>query len=261
MKTFKNWLISERDIFGFERVDDKKAKQVSEDPINPLSSDVVINELSRFADLNGKYPFRIFEDSIQWGTTTGALRLDISPLGSYKAILRRMIPDIKGESTWVCKRVFDFHETDYDIEEIPIAHKLFEIVQEIESEGFESAFAEFPKFDRFVSQLHRVNTRKYPAYCMFPMGMKKMSENYYKTYYEFRGHGVEAPNGNRAEQFDIDVFWDKEKGLIRCWGYEILSKMSQHTWQPQPSEWDELFSPIQSFDEITKAINTAFMTY
>jgi hypothetical protein len=96
---------------------------------------------------------------------------------------------------------------------------------------------------------------------MFAPKIKEMSDDYYKIYFGFKGHGVEAPSALRAEQFDIDIVFDKKKGLIRCWGYNIDSPTSQHKWAPQPSEWDEWFAPSQSIDEIVEAIINNLMVY
>jgi hypothetical protein len=96
---------------------------------------------------------------------------------------------------------------------------------------------------------------------MFPIGMYKKSENYHKYVFEFRGHGVEAPTGGRAEQFNIDLSWNQNKGLIHCWGYNIDSTTRQHSWKVQPSEWDEYFAPTQDTKEIVESISRIFMTY
>lgn len=263
-KSFRSWLLKEgRDIFGFETDLGFVRKKPEEDkPIDPISSTEIIDELMRLPPLeNGKSPVKLFEDVVQWGKYNGAIKLDISPLGSYKGIFRRLIKDLQGEHTWVCKRVFSLVETEHDSNEINIAHKLYDIAKDIDKSGTEVAAPDFPEFEKVALKIHESNRRKFPAYCMFPMGMRKMSENYYKSYFEYRGHGVETPGHGRAEQFDIDIYWDKNRGLMRCWGYDIDSDMRQHTWQVAPSEWDEFFAPGQPVDEICKAINTAFMTY
>ena len=55
--------------------------------------------------------------------------------------------------------------------------------------------------------------------------------------------------------------YDEKTGLIRCMGYEVTSPMKGHKWEPQPSDWDEYFSPKQSSDEICKAIANALSIF
>lgn len=76
-----------------------------------------------------------------------------------------------------------------------------------------------------------------------------------------RGAGVEAPTASRVEQFNINLQFDEQKGLIRCWGYDIASPTKQHKWLPQPSEWDEYFAPTQSLQEIENVIINSLLVY
>jgi hypothetical protein len=195
------------------------------------------------------------------GDQAGAIKIDVSPLGSYKIIARRKIKDIQGEDTWVCKKVFPLDENEHNNNEIPLAHSIYDDLVEINKTLLEGPKREFPEFERLVEKLTSAVRQNYPSYCMFPKGLKKMNEDYFKIYFEFKGHGVEAPTRGRAEQFDIDVLWDRNKGLVRIWGYDIDSKVRQHTWNVQPSEFDEWFSPSQPPEEIIEAVVSMFMTY
>jgi hypothetical protein len=96
---------------------------------------------------------------------------------------------------------------------------------------------------------------------MFPKGLKKIKENYYKVFFEFKGSGAGAPGSIRAEQFNIDLAFDENKGLLKCWGYNIDSPMKQRLFIAQPSEWYEYFSPKEDKNKIIKCIIKTLMTY
>ena len=128
----------------------------------------------------------------------------------------------------------------------------------------ESPDKDFDELDRLAWKLWTTSKRNHPSYCMFPVNLRKQNENYFKLVFEFKGHGVLRQidaRPSRAEQFNIDLYWDKTKGLIRCWGYDIDSTLSQHSWRVQPSMFDEWFSPHQEQEQIIDNIISIFMQY
>jgi hypothetical protein len=70
-----------------------------------------------------------------------------------------------------------------------------------------------------------------------------------------------STSGGILKQFDIDLNFEKDKGLLRCWGYNITSPFKSSQWEIEPSEWDEKFSPKQPFEEIIECITKIFMQY
>lgn len=268
--SFRRWaILKEWADFGFEKkLSDFKANQLGgtiphegSRPIDPIDSEIITDELNRLPPL-GYFSCRSkMSNLLEWGYDVGALQVFISPLGSYKTIIRRKTRDLQGEETWVCKDVVNFKENEHNDNEIPLAHKIYNHLHELHKEELDSPKPEYKDFDKLAHAIFSEVRRNYPAYCMFPVGMKKIDEGYYKIIYEFRGHGVEAPGGNRAEQFNIDVFWDKNKGLVKCWGYNIDSKVRQHTWAVQPSEFEEWFAPTQDIKKTVWIIKTILMTY
>jgi hypothetical protein len=268
--SFKHWtLLKEWADFGFEKkLADFKSNEMGgtvphegSGPIDPIDSELITDELRRLPPL-GYFSARFkMSNLLEWGYDIGALQMVISPLGSYKAIIRRKTRDLQGEETWVCKEVVDFDENEHNNNEVPLAHKIYDCLNELNKQEFDSPKSDYKDFDKLAHALFGEVRRNYPAYCMFPIGMKKMEEGYYKIIYEFRGHGVESPNRGRAEQFNIDLVWDKNKGLIKCWGYNIDSKIRQHTWTIQPSEFEEWFAPTQEIKKTIQAVKTILMTY
>lgn len=250
--------------FGFGREPENKPKKIDNDakPINPINCEIIMQELENMGPLGTYQPNHAWQDILEWGTEIGAMKIDVSPLGSYKIIARRKIKDIQGENTWICKYIFPLNEHDDDKNEISLAHTIREQMEKITFETLDSPKrGDYPDFAYLVDKITTAVRYNYPSYCMFPKGVKKINEDYYKIYFEFKGHGVEAPTRGRAEQFDIDLLWDRKKGLIRCWGYDIDSSVGQHSWKPQPSEWDEWFAPSQPIEEIIECVTRIFMTY
>lgn len=267
--SFKRWKIfKEFADYGFGKSMDQKAQEMGgtvpyegEGPIDPIDSEMIINELKRLPPLGPFDAYSKFENSLEWGNNTGALQIDITPLGSYKIIVRRKIKDLQGENTWICKEVIPLDENEHNSNEIPLAHQIYDKLIAINETMIEAPILEINDFDKLAFSLFNECKKTYPSYIMFPIGMKKINEDYYKIFYEFRGQGVEAPGRIRAMQFDIDLFKDKQKGLIRCWGYDIDSDKRKTSWFPSPSEWDEWFSPSQKHKEIIEAVTNCFMTY
>lgn len=268
--SFNRWrLMKEFADYGHEKsIDQKVHKELGgtsafkgDNPIDPINSHLIIKELKRLPPLGVFNAQDKWTDVLEWGYNAGALQIDITPLGSYKIMVRKKIKDLQGETHWICKKVLPLNENDHNKNEIPLAHEIYDNLQEINKEMVEGPLKEFPEFDRLALDLFGEVKRKYPAYIMFPFGMKKISENYYKIIFEFRGHGVEAPADARALQFNIDFLWDNKKGLLRCWGYDIDTAKKSYSWYPAVSEWDEYFSPAQEPKEIIEAVVQCFLTY
>lgn len=262
---FKEWLLHEWANFGFDTAAVKPVGGTEPaegaGPIDPIDSHIIIQELCRLPALGLLEPRWTWADVVEWGHEVGALKIDISPLGSYKIMARRKIRDLQGENTWICKGVFTLEENEHNRDELDLAHQIYDDLKKISMEMIEGPAKEYPDFERLVRSVYNGVRREYPSYCMFPVGTKKMDENYYKIIFEFRGHGVEAPTRARAEQFNIDIHWDSKRGLIHLWGYNIDSKVRQHSWQVMPSEFEEWFSPAQPIEEIVKATVDMLLTY
>ena len=102
--SFRTWLEG-KDIFGFE----KERRQVLQHetdpfPLDKLSSETVLAELSRLS-LGPKPAIWEWQDHIDWGDYNGAVRLQISPLGSWKGLISRKITDLDGETVWITKKI------------------------------------------------------------------------------------------------------------------------------------------------------------
>jgi hypothetical protein len=266
--SFKDWLLQEtKDIFGFNNLlttDDRNLISNDSPPIQPISIELVMNELSRFK-LNETIPFSNFLNHIQWGRHNGSTQMVISPLGSFKSIIRRQQSNLLGEQVWICKRVLpykDIMEADLKIDE-NLAHMLFEEIQKISDNQLESAIGDYKNLEGLVTKLSQDVQRQnvIPSSFIF-MGTKEIKHNeHYIIHFELKGQGVEAPSSNRVEMFAIEMSYKPSTGIIRSFGHDVQSPTKGHLWYPQPSEWDECFSPAQSIKEINNCICSALSTY
>jgi hypothetical protein len=186
--------------------------------------------------------------------------LDLSPLGSYKAIIRRRTTDLLGGSAWICKEVVPFIENEHNKNEVKLSHELFDKLKKIDEEMLETPSNRYQEMERLSAYLNMRARREAPEIFIYENMMKK-NDHHYLINFSYRGQGVEAPGSRRIEQFTIDLNYNPKTGLIRSWGYEISSPTNQHKWEVCPSEWDEHFAPSQSKEEICNAIMSAFSTY
>lgn len=266
MGDFKSFVnLSEWADFGFGRTLRKPEggtkKVPGYSPMDIIHSSKIISEIMTAQRIGQLQANQKFQNLIEWGTEPGALQIHLTPLGSYKIVVRRLTTDASGANKWVCKGVFPLDEGYHNTKEEIYADEVLKYLGSINEQMLDAPDTGFQNFNKLSLQLFANLRRKYPSYCMFPVGMYKKSDHYHKYVFEFRGHGVEAPTAARAEQFNIDLQFDPSTGMLRCWGYEIDSTTRQHSWRVQPSEWDECFAPTQKTTEIIEAVSKIFMTF
>lgn len=263
MDTFRQWLES-RDIFGFEGKREERPREVDEDPIVPMNAEVII-ETMLGTDIEGRKAFSDYPDQIQWGREPGAMQMVISPLGSFKSIVRKLQTNLKGENVWVCKKIIpykDIMHSNVRFDEA-FAMDLFEQIEKISKGGMEAPVYDYNGLESLVLKIANRCVRKdvMPEIFVF-RGVRAIKKNEnYVIFFEPRGQGVEAPGSARVEQFMIDMSYDGKTGMVRSFGHDVQSPTRGHVWYPQPSEWDEYFSPAQSPTEISEAIAAALGTY
>jgi hypothetical protein len=263
MKTFKEWLFKE-DIFGFEKNKPKENIVLDQNPILPINAHVVIETLIG-SNVSGQGAFSEYPDQIQWGKNPGAIQMVISPLGSFKSIIRRLQINLEGKEVWSCKRIIPYKDILKATKQIneDIAHDLLDVIKEINKEQIEAPYNEYKKLESLVLKTASYCRRKdiIPEVFIY-RGIKQIRKNEnYLIFFDCRGQGVEAPGSSRVEQFIIDMSYNPKTGMIKCFGHDVQSRTKGHVWYPQPSEWEEYFSPSQKDSEIYEAIGAAFKTY
>lgn len=264
--SFKNWINESKDIFGFEKINNQisPVEVQDEEPIVPINIENMMNELLRMP-LNETHPFSKFTNHIQWGRHNGATQMVVSPLGSFKSIIRRLQTNLEGNQVWICKKILPYKDVMHANLRIDenLAHKLFEEIEKTNEKQLESAIGSYSNLENLVVQLVRESQKSYvlPKLFIFT-GVKEIKHNEnYIMHFECKGQGVETPGSGRLEMFAIDMSYNPKTGLIRSIGHDVQSPKKGHKWTPQPSEWDEYFSPAQDNKEIINCICGALSTY
>lgn len=264
--SFNNWFkLEEYADYGFSdlsmRVSGNNPKKIKEKPSNVLFKvDNMLDRLTEILDGEDKKVVRKWAEEIIWNDNNHFMETNINPFGSLRITTRKYIKDLNGIETPICKDVFDIDE-EHNGKEEDVAEVIYERIKKIREQNYDFPEKEYKSLERLSTSLYKACLGEYPSYIMFPVGLKKIDENYYKIFFEFKGAGNGTPGNSRAEQFNIDVAFDKEKGLIKCWGYNIDSPIKQHEFIPQPSEWYEYFSPREPREKIIKCIIKTLMTY
>lgn len=259
---FKQWLVEQKDIFGFDRERGYKKKPEKESvlPVEPVEVEVIMKELVELplGIKRGKWNWH---DRISWGMEdqSGSILIDVSPIGSFKAFIRKNIIDCEGNQTWICKSIYDFNEHK-EKNPTTLSMVLYEELTKADLD-YDSANEKVDNVEKLAIKLAMKMKMEHPRQFMIFNKMKKMNENYYVTSFNMRGMGLGAPGGQRIEQFHVHFLYDPKRGLFRTWGNEISSPARQHKWQIQPSEWDEWLAPSQSINEIANVVIGALMSY
>lgn len=270
--SFNQWIIKEgKDIFGFEYSTPNSDKDKSGNdplsgndshPLHRIKVSEVIDEISRH-NIGNKTSFNKFHNTVQWGENQGAIYMEVSPLGSFKTIIRRMAYDAQGNPIWICKMVVPFN--DYLNANRPFDESLAGIVLEkielVDKSHPDSPKVDYVHLERLAHKMATVCRLNKPDLFVF-RGIRESKKNqHYIIFFELRGQGVEAPGAQRIEQFHIELDYNPNRGVIRCWGHDVASPTKGHVWLPQPSEFDELYLPTQSPDEICECVAGALSTY
>lgn len=270
---FKEWFgKSPAALFGFPspvKLPKSSENLYEQEPLEPLRVSGILSELVNLGKIGTKIPIRKFESKVIYGEAInpiGNYVVEVSPYGSLKIVLRRQIADLQGETVAICKQILPLindynHVGIHDIEEeLRIAVNVNTFLEEVDKTPLEKPDNKYTGLRKLALDLAAETRARHP-HVMIYNGVVENNSNNYTIYFSFTGEGVEAPGSNRAEQFNINLAYYPEKGLIRCWGNDILSPIKQRLWRLQPSEWDEYYAPSQTNKEIVETIRNAFSTY
>ena len=264
---FSEWLgKSPEEKFGFRpKISIKASPFYLEEPMEPFRSSLMLKELYNLGHINQRKVSKDWDTEIVYGEGVGKMQVDVSPLGSYKIILK-YINDLQGNLTGICRYiqplVNDFnHKGPNDPREQVLADKLYNKLQEMDAEPLPAPMSgKLKEFEKVVHKFASVVKTEHPAIMVYE-GLRKLDENNYLMSFEYKGYGNGLPNSNKAEKFLINWQYMPKEGLIHTWGYEVVSKSVTRTYIPTPSEWDEYFTPSQPSEVIIGCIREAFMTY
>lgn len=257
---FKQYLKEGKDIFGFDNefgLAQKKLAVIDDMPIDPIDSEIFLSELNRLK-IGTKRPLWDWHNKVQWGRSVGAVQADVSPIGSSKVVLRRLTSDLEGEPVWVCKKIMRLNDIGVNKNEVSVAYNIYNLLTEIDRQLIDAPERRYDNLKKIAQSL-QIGLSINPPEIFIYEGARQISDNYYLIYFTYRGAG--SGGSFKAEQFNIQLSYDPKRGLIRSWGNEVVSEKGQRSWELNPSEWDEYFTPSQPIEEIVDAIKTAFSAY
>lgn len=254
--SFKDWLSLEwgKDIFGFDSIPVSQPKPSLEDtPLNHLDIEQVLADMK--VSVNAKRPIQRVEScsEIQWGDRPGAIKVSFGTLGALNVTFHQLVPDLVGHHRWVCKKVIPLGEKYNQKIERTMSEDLLNQVIELDKRGMETPNKAFEEMERLVVRLASEVRRKAPQIFVYE-GVKKVDDSRYLIYFSVRGHGVQAKDQHRLEQYIIDTSFDNTCGVIRIFGNRIESSLGQHSWKLTPVDWKEVFMPSQQLAEIIEAV-------
>ncbi len=252
------------DPFGFDKKN-KFVKQVDKDPypVRSVKNSLILELLKKYR-LGSKTSESAFPDELLWGDRdeVGSINLDISPLGSQKIIIHRRLKDLKGNLVWVCKKVYPENKTEEEVGEITedkIALTILKDLNDIHAEKLDVAKERYDNLKNLITKTTRECNKVTPKWFVL-QGTRKLNDNSYLIIYNITGTGTGSHNSYRIDEFLININFNPENGLIRCWGNEVSSPLVRE-YNLMPSEWDEVFMPTQSLSEISDCIAAALSTY
>ena len=265
---FKEWFGKSPEVkYGFRpNVTTIQTPFYELEPIEAFSVEKCLDALVATGQLDGKQANDIWKTQISYGHGLGKITVTSSPYGSYKFVIRRYVTDAKGNLIPLCRLIIPLtndynHKGPNDPGEEILAVKMYDKLKQIMSEPYPAPNKDYQqKFAKFVYNFSKAVKLKHPTIMVY-QGTVKLDDNNYIISFTFKGFGNGVPNNQKAEEFLINWQYLPDVGLLRCWGYDVVSPSRQREWQPAPSEWDEYFSPNQPEKQIMSCVMEAFMTY
>ncbi len=257
---FKEWMA--RDVFGFdlEPVGGVR-KDTNDDPLAYINIETVVTDLRH--PVNAKLPVvnPVSMNEMQWGNDFGAMKVTFSPLGGLTATVSRLTPDLEGHHRWVTKKVIPLsqHYNSRGIDR-SLSEDILEIVTKIDRTPPETPNGGFEDMDRFAIKLAIEIRRRKPEIFHYE-GVKKTDDLRHLIYMSVRGHGVQARDQRRIEQYVIDCNYEPKLGVIKVTGYGVQSTLGQHKWEIACPDFRHVFVPDQDADEVAENVLAALSKY
>lgn len=260
---FNSWLEQrDEDFMSDEQkllIDDPNVTGVKDHPFPIHSFDMErMTNLLLQRQINQKLGNSKFIGDVQWGEGSGAIRINFGT--KYDFSIERLQEDLEGNYVWVTKRSYSIDKNNFSGREDYIVNEILDVVTEIDQLPLDAPKNKFEDFYRLVTSVANKVSRTANIPLIYD-SVKKVNNNYYIIVFEVRGQGVEAPDHRRVEEVLIELFYDQKKGIVKMIGTQVESPVSQRKWEIMPMDYDSIFMPSQSRDEIVEAISTMYKYY
>lgn len=252
--------IEATDIFGFgvDKPEERDDEDLLNRPIHQFDIELMMELLSK-KSLGADRPYSDYPNEIQWGSNPGAVKLWVDP--GYTFYVKKMGIDKGGHPRWITKRMFQMNRTGYGGLEDAVAQEVYEHLQRVHNGPLDAPIDEYKDLENLVTHISNKIKRTAKSVFLYE-GIKKLGDNNYLIVCSLRGHGLELPGHQRAEQNMTQVSYDSELGTIRVTNYCAESPVGgPHKWEITPSDLDVYFFPTQSREEIGECVSVHMKYY
>lgn len=267
---FQSWFQkTPEELYGYagkQNLLQSSQEAYEQDPIQHLNSDLLLDNMQKFGPIGSKLPHRANSSVLEFGDDFGKYIVSVSPLGSFKILLRREIKDLKGHPAPILIRCYPLvndykHLTGVNDEE-KLANYIYDQIIKINEKNINYCKEEYSREDFFklVIKISEALRLKHPEIMTFNE-VVRIDDNNYTISYSYKGAGNGLPAWRRALQFQVHLQNIPHLGLVRTWGNEVSTSNKSPEWEVQPSEWDEIFANTQKPEDIIENINRIFSTY
>jgi hypothetical protein len=237
--------------YGFDPIGKNSKKEDKHDtPMPSHHLEYIISSLRKIGVGTKIAKKEDFHTNVTWGTGSGSLKVVITPFGGMRAVIRKQVPDLEGVPTWLCIKVYQIE--DYDNPDVAIL-QITKDLRQADKEGL-PAPGEFKNLEQFVTKLTKdINYYSRQSVLMFE-GIRAVKPEYdYIIKYSLTGTGLQKGQ-RRINQFQVEVKMDPKSGFLAVAGNEIGDNIASWSWQIEPSDFYEKFSPNQNKEEISRAV-------
>jgi hypothetical protein len=243
------------DIYGFEdKVKKTEPKPEDELPIQPFYLNKMLDSLER-EKVAGYPSWRPFEDQVQWGKTSGAIRARLTP--NQGVCVERLTNDLEGGRLWVTKRLVKIKTNESQNYEDSVAREIGDLIRDVSKESIDSAGRNYDQLfslTKRISEFVKHNANKMFVY----QEIKKVNDYNYNILMSLPASGVgSVVNKHRASLTAagiIDVSYDKYLGSIKAILTTVDIQDEGSAWEIDVPYFMGSFAPSQSIDEISKAV-------
>jgi len=251
---FKRWLFREyKDIFGFDKETGYKRKRDdAEDPINRFDVEAFMSYM-KMHDLGVKKAKLPFSSEIIWGEgNSGDIRMRLGT--GLSVYIERKGTDLRGESRWFTKKVFQINRDGFGGYEDIVSKELIDVAKRLDETPLEFPKRDYDELENLVSSMATSIKRTARDYFIFE-GVRKITDHSYIIRLGVRGAGVEAPDQRRILENQTHITYNQKSGIIRVMNFNVESPVGQAArWELMPTDVDFHFAASQTRDEIIESI-------
>lgn len=247
--------------FGFDNPNQTNPEvNINDNPLHPVDLEYISKSL-KYKMLGTKSTTDKFFEELQWGEGDGALRLTFTPLGGTRAVLQKLIHNLEGTPTWICKKVVEIKNI-YDEKPDNLTFLLHDLLMEMDTGNLDAASSDYQGLEHLTLKLAgNLRSRTTQRIFMFE-GIRQVKEHEeYIIQFGVTGYGRQRKDQKRLDQFDVFTRYKKDEGTIKICGNELGSSIANYEWQYDVSEFSEYFTPSQKEEDIINAILVSFNCY